>query len=139
MQTAQKVRIVVEPVSGTAHLVKVMAAIAGGRLFLCPFADDVQLLAAEFGHPGQHFLKVHYPASLPRPVSRCPPQAYGGRRVQYSSEALLKPGAPEGFMRGRCACPPAPDVRPRRARRMPGGRPERLPAPVPGAARRPRS
>jgi hypothetical protein len=36
MQTAQKARIAVEPVSGTAHLIKVMTAIAGRGLLLGP-------------------------------------------------------------------------------------------------------
>jgi len=56
MQSAQLMRIVIEPVSGTAHLIKVVTVIAGRCALLGPLADDVQLLAAELGHPRQHFL-----------------------------------------------------------------------------------
>jgi hypothetical protein len=66
MQATQQVRIVVELVSGAAHLIEVMAVITGGCPLLRPFADDAQLLVAEFGHPGQHFLKIHH-ASWPGP------------------------------------------------------------------------
>jgi hypothetical protein len=64
MQAAQQVRMVVELVSGTEQLVKVVAMIAGRCPFISPFTDDAQLLLAEFGHPRQHFLKIHH-ASLP--------------------------------------------------------------------------
>jgi hypothetical protein len=59
MQPPQLVRIVVKAIGGLAHLGEVLAVIAGGCLFLSSFADDVQLLAAKFGHSGQYFLKIH--------------------------------------------------------------------------------
>jgi hypothetical protein len=66
MQATQQMRIVVKLVRGTAHFIKIVAVIAGWRLLLSPFADDAQLVVAEFGHPRQHFLKIHH-ASLPCP------------------------------------------------------------------------
>jgi hypothetical protein len=49
----------VEPVRGAFHLLKVMAVIAGGRLFLGPFTHDVQFFAAELHDLRQGLLKVH--------------------------------------------------------------------------------
>jgi hypothetical protein len=96
MQTAQQVRIVVQPIGGIAHLIKIVAVIARGCPLLGPFADDAQLLTAEFGHLRQHFLKIHH-APPSRPVARHPAQAYGDGRVpdgrQRQVSLTLTPGA----------------------------------------------
>jgi hypothetical protein len=43
-------RFVADLVRGTTYLIKVVAVIVGWCPLLHPFADDAQLLVAEFGH-----------------------------------------------------------------------------------------
>ncbi len=46
MKSAQQMRVVIQPVGGTQHLVKVMAVIARRGLLFRSLADDAQLFPA---------------------------------------------------------------------------------------------
>jgi hypothetical protein len=54
MKPAQQMRVVIQPVGGSQHLVKVMAVIAPWFLFR-PLADDAQLFPTQLGDLG-HYL-----------------------------------------------------------------------------------
>jgi hypothetical protein len=53
MKPAQQMRVVIQPVGGSQHLVKVMAVIAPWFLFR-PLADDAQLFPTQLGDLGQY-------------------------------------------------------------------------------------
>jgi hypothetical protein len=46
VQPAELVGVVVQPVGGALHLVKVIAVLAGGRLLLAPLTHNAQLFPA---------------------------------------------------------------------------------------------
>jgi hypothetical protein len=54
MKPAQQVRVVIQPVGGSLHLVKVMAVLAGRGFLFRPLADDVQLFPAQLHDLGQY-------------------------------------------------------------------------------------
>jgi hypothetical protein len=56
MQPSQKVRVMVEAVRGTNHVVIVVAVIARGCPLLRPLADDVELLTAQLHNFSQRLL-----------------------------------------------------------------------------------
>ena len=55
MKPAQQMRVVIKPVGGTQHLIKVMPVIARRGFLLRPLADNTQLFLAEFDDLGQYF------------------------------------------------------------------------------------
>jgi len=49
MKSAQQMRVMIQPVGGSQHLVKVVAVIARCGFLFRPLADDAQLLPAQLG------------------------------------------------------------------------------------------
>ena len=61
-------RVVIQLVGGTQHLIKVTAVVARRSLFLRPLSDDVQLLPAQLDDFGQYLFQIHrfpFPATRP--------------------------------------------------------------------------
>lgn len=58
MKPAQRMRVVIQPVGGTQHLVKVMAVIARRGFLLRPLADDAQLFPAQLGDLGRRLFQI---------------------------------------------------------------------------------
>jgi len=59
MKSAQQVRVVIQPVGGSQHLVKVTAVIARCGFLFRPLADDAQLFPAQLDDFAQYLLQVH--------------------------------------------------------------------------------
>ena len=68
MKPAQPMRVVIQLVGGTQHLIEVTAVIARRSFFLCPLADNAQLFPAQLDDFGQYFFQIHrfpFPATRP--------------------------------------------------------------------------
>jgi hypothetical protein len=59
VQPAELVGVMVEPVGGALHLVKVMTVLAGGRFLLAPLTHNAQLFAAQLDDLVQRFFQIH--------------------------------------------------------------------------------
>jgi hypothetical protein len=68
MKPAQQMRVVIQLVGGTQHLLIVTAMIARRSFFLRALTDDVQLLPAQLDDFGQYLFQIHrfpFPATWP--------------------------------------------------------------------------
>jgi hypothetical protein len=68
MKPAQPMRVVIQLVGGTQHLIKVTAVIARRGFFLRPLADNAQLFPAQLDDFGQYLFQIHrfpFPATRP--------------------------------------------------------------------------
>ena len=71
MKPAQQMRVVIQLVGGTQHLIKVMPVIARRGFLLRPLADNAQLFLAELDDLGQCFFYIHrFPFSV-SPAATC--------------------------------------------------------------------
>jgi hypothetical protein len=59
VQPAELVGVMVQPVGGALHIVKVMAVLAGGRLLLAPLTHNAQLFPAQLDDLVQCFFQIH--------------------------------------------------------------------------------
>jgi hypothetical protein len=59
VQPAELVGVMVQPVGGALHVVKVMAVLASGRLLLVPLTQYAQLFAAQLDDLVQRFFQIH--------------------------------------------------------------------------------
>jgi len=59
VEPAQLVRVMIQPVGGSLHLVEVLPVIAGRRLLLASLAHDMQLFLAQLHDLGQCFFQIH--------------------------------------------------------------------------------
>ena len=59
VQPAELVGVMVQPVGGALHLVKVMAVLAGGRLLLAPLTHQAELFPAQLDDLVQRFFQIY--------------------------------------------------------------------------------
>jgi hypothetical protein len=69
VQPAQQVRVMIQPVGGSLHLVEVLPVIAGRRFLLASLTHDMQLFLAQLHDLGQCFFQIH---RVPFPAHRMP-------------------------------------------------------------------